>query len=89
MAIMQKIIRRRSVVSETSLLSTVTPLMQRIYSARGVADERELQYKLAQLHKPTFKGLTAAVNLLADAVVAQAKLSSSVTLMRMVQPVVR
>ncbi len=71
---MQKTIRRRSVVSDTSSLLNVSPLLQRIYCARGVAHTHELQYQLAQLHKPTFKGLTDAVNLLADAVVAQAKI---------------
>src|SRR5690606_32143844 len=34
----------------------------------------ELQYQLLNLHKPNFKGLDDAVSLLADAVVAQAKI---------------
>lgn len=71
---MQKTIRRRSPASDTSSLLDVPLLLQRIYRARGVVHERELQYQLTQLHKPTFKGLTEAVNLLADAVVAQAKI---------------
>lgn len=69
---MQKIIRRRSGGADALSLTTLPPLLQQIYRVRGVSHEQELQYQLAQLHKPTFKGLGVAVNLLADAVVAQA-----------------
>ncbi len=71
---MQKTIRRRSVEQLTPFDQTVHPLLQRIYSARGIQHERELQYQLAHLLKPNFKGLQEAVSLLADAVVAQAKI---------------
>jgi single-stranded-DNA-specific exonuclease len=71
---MQKTIRRRNSVQPVEFQTALHPLLQRIYSARGVLHERELQYQLANLHKPTFKGLPEAVSLLADAVVAQAKI---------------
>ncbi len=71
---MQKIIKRRVIESQTQFDSSVHPLLQRIYSARGIQHEQELQYQLAQLHKPNFKGLQEAVSILADAVVAGAKI---------------
>lgn len=71
---MKKIIRRRECTQSTDLQMAIHPLLQRIYNARGVQHERELQYQLAHLHKPNFKGLNEAVSLLADAVVAQAKI---------------
>lgn len=71
---MQKTIRRRTPVKSVEFQTAIHPLLQRIYSARGVQHERELQYQLANLHKPNFKGLQDAVSLLADAVVAQAKI---------------
>ncbi|WP_062063996.1 single-stranded-DNA-specific exonuclease RecJ [Cellvibrio sp. OA-2007] len=71
---MQKTIRRRNPVQPVEFKTAIHPLLQRIYSARGVQHERELQYQLANLHKPNFKGLQDAVSLLADAVVAQAKI---------------
>jgi single-stranded-DNA-specific exonuclease len=71
---MQKTIRRRELTQLIQFDQPVHPLLQRIYCARGVQHGRELQYQLAHLHKPTFKGLPEAVSLLADAVVAQAKI---------------
>lgn len=71
---MLKTIHRRTPVQRTSFDSSMHPLLQHIYNARGVAHERELQYQLAHLLKPNFKGLPEAVSLLADAVVAQAKI---------------
>nr|ACY24787.1 RecJ single-stranded-DNA-specific exonuclease [uncultured organism] len=71
---MQKTIRRRDPAQPVEFQTAIHPLLQRIYSARGVQHERELQYQLANLHKPNFKGLAEAVSLLADAVVAQAKI---------------
>jgi single-stranded-DNA-specific exonuclease len=70
---MQKTIRRRDTARPIEFQTTLPPLLQRIYSARGVQHERELKYQLANLHKPNFKGITEAVSILADAVVAQAK----------------
>jgi len=71
---MQKIIRQRKFTETTELPKTISPLLQRIYSARGIKSEKDLQYSLAQLLKPDFKGLQDAVAILADAVVAQAKI---------------
>lgn len=71
---MQKIIKRRLIEKHTAFDSSVHPLLQRIYSARGIQHEQELQYQLTQLHKPNFKGLQEAVSILADAVVAGAKI---------------
>lgn len=71
---MQKAIRRRELSPTIEFTAAVHPLLQRIYAARGVLSERELQYPLLNLHKPNFKGLPEAVSILADAVVAQAKI---------------
>ena len=71
---MQKIIHRRTVENLTQFDDSLHPLLQRIYSARGIQHERELQYQLAHLLKPNFKGLQEAVSILADAVVAGAKI---------------
>lgn len=71
---MQKTIRRRDLAQPVEFQTAIHPLLQRIYSARGVQHARELQYQLVNLHKPNFKGLAEAVSLLADAVVAQAKI---------------
>lgn len=71
---MQKTIRRRDSAQPVEFQTAIHPLLQRIYSLRGVQHERELQYQLANLLKPNFKGMTEAVSLLADAVVAQAKI---------------
>ena len=70
---MQKTILRRQLSALVQFDQPLHPLLQRIYSARGVQHGRELQYQLAHLAKPHFKGLPEAVSLLADAVVAQAK----------------
>lgn len=69
---MQKLIRRRS-PEPLIEFPQFPPLLQRIYSSRGIKNQNQLQYSLAQLLKPTFKGLDDAVAILADAVVAQAK----------------
>ena len=71
---MQKIIKRRSIEQSTQFDESLHPLLQRIYSARGIQHARELEYQFAHLLKPTFKGLPEAVSLLAEAVVAQAKI---------------
>jgi len=71
---MQKLIRRRTIEQSAQFEQQIHPLLHRIYSARGIQHERELQYQLAQLLKPNFKGLQDAVSILADAVVAGAKI---------------
>ncbi len=70
---MQKSIRRRELASSIEFDAQLHPLLQRIYAARGILNAGELQYSLVNLHKPNFKGLSEAVSILADAVVAQAK----------------
>jgi single-stranded-DNA-specific exonuclease len=71
---MQKIIHRRPAKPLTVFNKSLHPLLQHIYNTRGIQHESELQYQLANLLKPNFKGLSDAVSLLADAVVAQAKI---------------
>jgi single-stranded-DNA-specific exonuclease len=71
---MHKTIRRRELPSAVAFEASLHPLLQRIYAARGVRHQQELQYQLAHLSKPNFKGMAEAVSLLADAVVAQAKI---------------
>nr|WP_324259122.1 single-stranded-DNA-specific exonuclease RecJ [Cellvibrio fontiphilus] len=71
---MQKKIRRREYSNLIEFDASFHPLLQRIYAARGVLGANELQYSLANLHKPRFKGLPEAVSILADAVVAQARI---------------
>lgn len=70
---MQKIIRRRELVAPPAFNNQLPLLLQRVYGARGVTRDEELQHHLALLQKPNFKGLSEAVSLLADAVVAQAR----------------
>ncbi|MGB3609376.1 MAG: single-stranded-DNA-specific exonuclease RecJ [Cellvibrio sp.] len=70
---MQKVIRRRELVAPPSFNNQLPLLLQRVYGARGVTRDEELQHHLALLQKPNFKGLSEAVSLLADAVVAQAR----------------
>ena len=68
---MQKVIRRRDAIVSPAFSSQLPGLLQRVYGARGVKQDEELQHHLTLLQKPSFKGLPEAVNLLADAVVAQ------------------
>jgi len=70
---MQKAIQRRQVNAPVQFSAQLRPVLQRVYSARGVSSESELQYSLVNLLKPNFKGLDEAVALLVDAVVAQAR----------------
>lgn len=69
----QKIIRRRDASNSSRFSTQLNPLLQRVYSARGVQTDAELQYQLSHLLKPNFKGLDEAVGILVDAVVAQAR----------------
>ncbi|TQV78687.1 single-stranded-DNA-specific exonuclease RecJ [Exilibacterium tricleocarpae] len=68
---MQKIIKRRQVdLSEADFSAAIPPLLQRVYASRGIKTDAQLQNGLQQLHQPqAFKGLDAAVELLAEAVV--------------------
>ncbi|UTF61127.1 single-stranded-DNA-specific exonuclease RecJ [Gilvimarinus sp. DA14] len=71
---MQKIIKRRP--SPSSLLSEpdLAPLLNRIYSNRGVRHAEELELTLQRLLRPELKGLPEAAEILADAVVAGARI---------------
>lgn len=71
---MQKKILRREPLALNTRLSDQVPLLERIYAARGVKDSSELDYQLARLLKPTFKGLDEALDLLADAIYSEAKI---------------
>jgi len=69
---MRKIIRRREPLSSVAIADDMPPLLQRVYAARGVTDKTQLNNQLSYLQKPVFKGMQEAVNIIADAVVAQA-----------------
>ena len=59
---------RRDVPSGVELPSTLHPVLRRVYAARGVRSEAELDYSLARL--PSFeslRGIDEAVDLLAEA----------------------
>src|SRR5690554_29278 len=68
---MQKIIKRRP--ASTLSLPHLAPLLQRVYGARGVTSAEQLDHSLTVLARPDLKGLEEAVSLLADAVVANAR----------------
>lgn len=69
---MQKTIRRRAYATAEPLSADLPPLLDRIYRSRGVRSAQELEHRLAHLHHPQLKGLDRAVELLADAVEADA-----------------
>jgi len=68
-----KTIVRRHVSTEKSDFDvTLSPLLQRVYAARGVFNGQELDYSLSKLHPiSALKGIDAAVELLAQALVEQ------------------
>jgi single-stranded-DNA-specific exonuclease len=70
---MKKIIRRRPLVNAAPLSADMPAILQRIYHARGVTDKTQLTNQLSLLQKPMFKGMNEAVNIIADAIVAQAR----------------
>ncbi|MFT6253760.1 MAG: single-stranded-DNA-specific exonuclease [Granulosicoccus sp.] len=68
------VISRRE-TSSHQLTNTLHPLLQRIFSARGVTDDSELDYQFKHLLPPTLlKGLPDAVTLLSHAVRKQQKI---------------
>lgn len=71
---MQKTIRRRAYATAEPLSADLPPLLDRIYRSRGVRSAQELEHRLAHLHHPQLKGLDRAVELLADAVEADANI---------------
>jgi single-stranded-DNA-specific exonuclease len=71
MSVKKTISRRPLGAADQSLCSAISPLLQRIYHARGIVNDTELQKNLADLQRPTMKGLTQAVDILAAAVQQQ------------------
>lgn len=68
----QKIISRRPQSNHPTPFSTnISPLLQRIYSSRGIISDAQLSQQLANLERPNMKGLGEAVAILADAVEQQ------------------
>lgn len=63
---MIKTIRRRTPLVEPPVLAGVPEFLQRVFAARGVKAERELEYDLRHLLKPTLKGLPQALDLLVE-----------------------
>jgi single-stranded-DNA-specific exonuclease len=70
---MQKEIRRRPAVSEPLQFSPEIPsALANIYAVRGVFSDDQLAHELTRLSTPdTFKGLSAAAKLIADAIEQQ------------------
>lgn len=66
-------INRRTITkSSLTFSSSVSPLLQRIYAARGVCSEDELQHSLTRMYDyRKLKGIEAAAIILSDAVVQQ------------------
>ncbi len=73
---MKKQIQRRPVERAPGKLSAdVSPLLQRIYRARGIQSDTELQNTLNRLLPPeAFRGLSQAVAILADALACRQRL---------------
>ncbi len=67
-------IRRRNVSRDIELDKSLPPLLKRIYLARNISDDSQLDYHLKHLPPPhMMKGMYGAVSLLADAVAADQK----------------
>ncbi len=66
---MRRRIVRRSLPEQQSWGADLPPLLRRIYAARGVTTDAELDYRLTLLHHPdSLLGLESAAALVADAV---------------------
>jgi len=62
------LISRRPLPDSHELSDTTHPLLQRLFSARGVQTDSDIDYRLANLYPPTLlKGMDAAVALLVTA----------------------
>ena len=73
---MQKIIKRRQAsLTENTFSDSLHPLLQQIYSARGVCSDDQIQTELSGLLTPqSLKGLPEAINLLVTALEQQQRL---------------
>ena len=65
--IMRKLIKRREATIDPALFPNTPLLLSRLYAARGVCSEEQLQYELKRLLSPALKGLDAALELLVTA----------------------
>jgi single-stranded-DNA-specific exonuclease len=72
----KKIIKRRTVdLSLARFQTSLPPVLERIYLARGIVDDELLQMRLDRLHKPeSFKGLDGAIELLVEAFYQQQRI---------------
>ena len=59
-------IKHRPTLSNTSLAIN-NPVLERIFAARGITDNSQLDYRLASMLKPSLQGLVAACELLEKA----------------------
>ncbi len=64
---MRKLIKRRETIVDPALFPNTPALLSRLYAARGVKSEEQLQYELKRLLSPALKGLEAALELLVAA----------------------
>lgn len=67
---MRKLIKRRETIVDPALFPNTPALLSRLYAARGVKSEEQLQYELKRLLSPALKGLEAALELLVVALQA-------------------
>lgn len=66
------LIKRRESDSEKTLFSSAVPgVLQKIYAARGLSKDEDVDLSLQQLLAPNLKGLSEAVELIADALEKQ------------------
>ena len=64
---MRKLIKRREAIIDPTLFPNTPSVLTRLYAARGVRSEEQLQYELKRLLSPELKGLDAALELLVTA----------------------
>lgn len=68
------ILRRESALAQASFSDSVSPLLQRLYSARGVFDDAACDLSLSGLLPPDMKGMPEAVARLVHALQAQERI---------------
>lgn len=71
---MRKLIKRREVAADPALFPNTPQVLVRLYAARGVSSEEQLQYELKRLLQPCLKGLDAALDLLVMALQQRQKI---------------
>jgi single-stranded-DNA-specific exonuclease len=70
---MKKIIRRRALAANPCEIDGLPYFLKRAVAARGVTDAKQLRYELAQLLKPSLKGLDDALELLLEVLQRQGR----------------